>query len=72
MVMPSSGFREAHNDLTQCCIEVMEDKAVTSKYPGGLMAKDILDEIQVKHPGAFPLCTILDVCDEMNKIYPKD
>lgn len=59
--------------LADCCLEIMEDPNMKSKYPEGLMAKDILNEIRVKHgENAFELCSILDVCDEMNKLYPKD
>lgn len=59
------------NDLRRCCGEVMDDAEVRGRYPNGLSAADILTEIRVKRPGAFPLVSVLDVCDEMNALYPK-
>lgn len=48
----------------------MNDKSVTSKYPNGLDASDVLTEIRAKHgDDAFALCSILDVCDEMAALF---
>lgn len=55
--------------LLEACREVMQDKSVTSKYPQGLDGNDVMTEIRIKHPDAFPLCSIIDVVDEMRKIY---
>lgn len=56
--------------LREACLEIMEDRVVRDKYPEGLMAKDILHEIRVKHgEDAFVYCSILDVCDEMKALY---
>ena len=55
--------------LLDACREVMNDKAVLAQYPKGLDGNDILHEIRQKHPDAFPLCSVLDVVDEMNKFY---
>lgn len=56
--------------LRDCCIEVMNDREVVSRYPNGLDGNDILAEIRVKHgPDAFPYVSILDVCDEMTAVY---
>lgn len=56
--------------LMEACREVMADPAMRSRYPEGLMARDILGEIRAKHgDDAFALCSIIDVCDEMQKLY---
>lgn len=58
--------------LIEACAEVMADREVLARYPEGLMARDILSEIRAKHgEDAFALCSILDVCDEMNRLFPK-
>jgi hypothetical protein len=55
--------------LLDACREVMRDKAVTARYPRGLNAGDVLTEIRAKHADAFPLCTVIDVADEMRSFY---
>lgn len=55
--------------LSEACEEVMLDTDVTKLYPDGLSGADILREIRRKHGDAFELCTVLDVCDEMTKLY---
>ena len=55
--------------LLDACREVMADDAVLAKYPKGLDGNDVLDEIRVKHPGAFPLVSVLDVVDEMRRFF---
>jgi hypothetical protein len=56
--------------LSEACQEVVADLEIRADYPEGLMAKDILFEIRVKHgPDAFPLVSIIDVCDEMEALY---
>ena len=60
--------------LFEACREVMLDKSVTSKYRdvGGLQARDILAEIRIKHGAdAFPLVSIIDICDEMRELYDR-
>jgi hypothetical protein len=48
----------------------MSDAVVTAKYPEGLSSVDVLTEIRAKHgPTAFPLCTVIDVADEMRSFY---
>lgn len=64
------------NDLRRCCHEVMVEhstpgSAVRQRHPEGLTAADVLDEIRLKRPDAFPLCTWLDVHDEMTALYGK-
>lgn len=49
--------------------EVMNDPMLSADYPDGVTAADVLTEIREKHHGAFPLCTWLDVHDEMTKFY---
>lgn len=55
--------------LLDACREVMGDQSVTSRYPDGLNAVDVFEEIRKRRPGAFPLCTVLDVADEMRSFY---
>jgi hypothetical protein len=56
--------------LLDACREVMSDAVVTAKYPEGLSSVDVLTEIRAKHgPTAFPLCTVIDVADEMRSFY---
>lgn len=55
--------------LLDACREVMSDKALMAKYPEGLDGNDVLAEIRVKHPGAFPWVSVLDVVNEMRKFY---
>lgn len=57
--------------LLDACREVMSDPGVRTRYPDGLAPRDILTEIRVKHPGAFPLCSVIDVADEMRAFYGK-
>lgn len=58
--------------LMDACREVMDDSELRAKYPKGLNSADILNEIRAKHgDNAFPLCSILDVHDEMEKLYGK-
>lgn len=57
--------------LREACAEVMDDAAIKAKYPDGLTSGDVLAEIRVKHPGAYPLCSILDVHDELSALYGK-
>jgi len=57
------------NPLTEACREVMRDSSLRSKYPEGPTSVQILDEIRLKHGAdAFPLCTWIDVHDEMTKL----
>lgn len=55
--------------LLDACREVMQDPEVGKRYPRGLTAADVLDEIRLKHPGAFPLVSWLDVHDEMKAFF---
>ena len=55
--------------LLDACREVMDDPAIQSHYPDGLSSVDVLMEIRRKHPGGFPLCTVIDVADEMRAFY---
>ena len=56
--------------LLDACREVMRDESVTARYPRGLNAADVLTEIRRKHGNdAFPLCTVLDVADEMRAFF---
>ncbi len=56
--------------LIDACAEVMADRELQAQYPKGMDSGDILTEIRVKHGAdAFALCTILDVHDEMTKLY---
>jgi hypothetical protein len=57
--------------LLDACREVMRDEAVLAKYPQGLNGNDVLAEIRLKYPGAFPLVSVLDVIDEMNAFFGK-
>lgn len=47
----------------------MDDETVMAKYPEGLTANDVMDEIEAKHPNGFPLMSWLDVYDEMREFY---
>jgi hypothetical protein len=43
-----------------------------AKYPNGMNAGDILTEVRAKYGAdAYPYCTIIDVCDEMDAMYGK-
>lgn len=56
--------------LLDACREVMADPDTKRYYPDGLNAAEILLEIRSRHgDDAFPLVSILDVCDEMRKLY---
>lgn len=56
--------------LLDACWEVMNDPEITARYPKGIAAVEVLEEIRKKRgPDAFPLCTWLDVYDEMKKLY---
>lgn len=55
--------------LRDACREVMGDPEVQARYPKGLTAADVLTEIRVKRPDAFPLVSWLDVHDEMTEFY---
>src|SRR5690606_21676134 len=63
--------REVHTEMTllDACREVMRDNEVLDRYPNGLDGNDILTEIRRKHPGAFPLVSVLDVVDEMRSFF---
>ena len=49
--------------------EVMQDPEVRGRYPQGLTGSEVLIEIRKKHPGGFPLCSPLDVIDELRILY---
>lgn len=55
--------------LSDAVREVMQDPEMQRKYPQGLNAVDVLTEIRAREPGAFPLCTVIDVADELQSIY---
>lgn len=56
--------------LLDACREVMSDPTMKGKYPDGLAAADILNEIRIKHgEDAFPYVSLIDVCDEMEAFY---
>lgn len=55
--------------LLDVCREVMNDASLRPKYPKGMTAVDVLEEIRARDPEAFPLCTWLDVHDEMSAFY---
>jgi hypothetical protein len=56
--------------LREAVAEVMADDEVRSLYSKGLAAADVLHEIRVKHgKDAFALCSVLDVCDELEALY---
>lgn len=55
--------------LMDACREVMRDDEMPKKYPKGMSAGDILTEIRIKHPDAFPLVSVLDVANEMIKFF---
>lgn len=56
--------------MLDACREVMRDEAVTARYPKGLNSADVLKEIRAKHgDDAFPLCTVIDVADEMRAFF---
>lgn len=48
---------------------VMLDWDVKARYPDGLTGAEVLAEIRHDDPDAFPLCTELDVIDELKAIY---
>jgi len=56
--------------LLDACREVMRDPAMSARYPDGLDAADVLTEIRARHgAGAFALCSIIDVADEMRSFF---
>lgn len=55
--------------LLDACREVMNDPIVMAKYPRGINSAEMLAEIRVKHPDAFPLVSVIDVADEMIAFY---
>lgn len=57
------------NPLRVAVHEVMTDDTVHERYPEGLSAPDVLNEIRKRHPNAFPLVTHLDVYDELRALY---
>ena len=58
------------NPLGEAVRGVMKDDEVRARYPEGLTAGDVLTEIRHKHGGdAFPLCTWLDVHEELSGFY---
>ena len=61
--------------LTDACWAVMTDKEALARYPEGVSAPDVLDEIRRKFgANAWPLVTWLDVYNEMRDLYgePRD
>jgi hypothetical protein len=48
---------------------VLNDPEMAGRYPEGLTAIEVLEEIRRKEPGAFPLCTWLDVHDVLAEFY---
>lgn len=61
--------------LIDDCEAVMVDPDVHARYrsAGGLTAADILIEIRNKFgQDAYPLVSILDVIDEMHKLYGRN
>ncbi len=56
--------------LSDAIREVMRDDGTRFKYPEGMTAVDVLDEIRLKFgPDVFPLCTWLDVHDDITAMY---
>lgn len=55
--------------LREACREVMNDRTVMDRYPQGVTANDVMREVEKKHPGGFPLISVLDVYDEMTAFY---
>lgn len=68
---PSSLLRPpmGRNPLQDACIEIMKDPEVHNRYPLGLSAHDVLMELREREPGAFPLCSVIDVADELRDYY---
>jgi len=57
------------NPLQEACIEVMCDPDAHKRFPRGLSALDVLTELREREPGAFPLCSVIDVADELRDYY---
>lgn len=55
--------------LSQAIEVVMDDHDMHTRHPEGIGAVDMLDEVRDKFPGSFPMCTWLDVYDEMRSLY---
>lgn len=55
--------------LLDACREVMRDSELGKKYPKGVSAGDVLTEIRLRYPDAFPLVSVLDVANEMIKFF---
>lgn len=70
-----AGFRcmlpgmELDGPLKRAIQEVLSDPEAKLRNPAGFSAPAVLDEIRLKDPGAFPLCTWLDVYDDMTALY---
>jgi hypothetical protein len=56
-------------DFTHAIYEVIHDRDVMSQHPEGIAPADILAEVWKKYPGQFQLCTVIDVCNEMDAVY---
>jgi hypothetical protein len=55
--------------LLDACRSVMRDDH-GDKYPDGLDSADVLAEIRAKFGAdAFPLCTVIDVANEMRAFF---
>lgn len=54
--------------LRDVCSYVMEHMD-REKFPKGMSALNVLDEIQRQFPGAFPLISFLDVHDTLRELY---
>ena len=61
-----NGLTSPPATLADACREVLEDP---ERKPGGVTAGEVLEEIHRRHPGAFPLVSMLDVHDELVDLY---
>lgn len=57
--------------LDEACVAVINDSRLAKKFPEGMMPKDILEEIHKRYPGVFPLVSVIDIADTMQKLYPE-
>lgn len=57
------------NPLREAVRAIMDDHDIQQDFPDGMSAVDVLTEMRERNPDAFPLCTVIDVADELRAIY---